>query len=325
MNHNSNLPSTKALIDKYNVRPNKKFGQNFLLDLSLCHKIVKSGLSFLCAKYQSIGKNIDNISVLEIGPGSGILSRSIIENTILKVKKIILVEKDRNLVPLLQEIKNFYQNNEKYDLEMINILENDALKLDFLQIAQMLNNKINVIANLPYNIGTKLILNFLKPNNISHFTSITVMLQKEVALRIAATKGKDYGRLSVICQILCDVKLHFDISPKAFYPSPKIISSVISLIPKEGVSDLITVSLFEILDGLLIFAFSSRRKLIYKSIKEFIAFYQKFKNINWGVENNFDFLDRLIERSQISKTDRPDQVESHKYLNLALQIYKFKI
>ncbi len=233
------LPSIAKLATRYNITPLKKYSQNFIFDETLCDKIVKQAL-------------IDHKShILEIGPGTAGLTRSILKAF---PTKLTVVETDSRCLPLLEEIKNIYPSLE--------ILYNDGLKINLMKISK--NTKLNIIANLPYNIGTKLLINWIY--QIECVKNMVLMLQKEVVDRIVAPIGtKVYGRLSIICQLVCKVEKCFNVNPKAFYPKPKIWSSIVRLIPRKNIpSD----ELLKKTGQVTLKAFSGRRKMIKSSLKQ---------------------------------------------------------
>jgi 16S rRNA (adenine1518-N6/adenine1519-N6)-dimethyltransferase len=236
--YKDNLPSIAKLAAKHGIIPLKKLGQNFIFDENLCDKIVKAS-----------GIENDDL-ILEIGPGPAGLTRSILN---FHPKELIVIEMDERCMPLLVEIKNIYP--------ALTIKYADALKIKLNDLIS--NTKINIISNLPYNIGSVLLISWL--HQFEMVNSMTLMLQKEVVDRIVAKPGTSaYGRLSVICQIVCDVKKCFDVSPKAFYPEPKIWSSVVRLKPKEDVPNQNLLSKIEKITNV---AFSGRRKMIKSSLK----------------------------------------------------------
>ncbi|MCP5363097.1 MAG: 16S rRNA (adenine(1518)-N(6)/adenine(1519)-N(6))-dimethyltransferase RsmA [Rickettsiaceae bacterium] len=234
----NNLPSIAKLAAKHGIVPLKKLGQNFIFDETLCDKIVKaSGLQ-------------DGNIALEIGPGPGGLTRSILKAS---SGKLTVIEMDARCIPLLEEIKTVYPD--------LIIKQADALKVSLSEIVT--DEKITIISNLPYNIGSVLLTSWLLQSE--KINSMTLMLQKEVVDRIIAKAGtKSYGRLSIICQIVCKITKCFDVSPKAFYPEPKIWSSVVRLEPKENVPNLQLLTKIEQITNL---AFSGRRKMIKSSLK----------------------------------------------------------
>ena len=234
----NNLPSIAKLAAKHGIVPLKKLGQNFIFDETLCDKIVKaSGLQ-------------DGNIALEIGPGPAGLTRSILKAS---SGTLTVIEMDARCIPLLEEIKTVYPN--------LIIKQADALKVSLSEIVT--DEKITIISNLPYNVGSVLLTSWLLQSE--KINSMTLMLQKEVVDRIIAKAGtKSYGRLSIICQIVCKITKCFDVSPKAFYPEPKIWSSVVRLEPKENIPNLLLLTKIEQITNL---AFSGRRKMIKSSLK----------------------------------------------------------
>lgn len=233
------LPSIAKHMLKHSIIPLKNYGQNFLFDYNLCEKIVRaSGIT-------------TESSIIEIGPGGAALTRAIIAQN---PKNLLVIEVDKRCIPLLQELLPLYN---KLDIIQANALEFDINTL-VLQIG-----KVDIVSNLPYNIGTALLINWLK--NINNINSITVMLQKEVANRICAvTSTKAYGRLSILSQILCTTQKCFDVAPQAFYPKPKVTSTVIRLVPHEIIPDTKVINMIEYITG---FAFRERRKMIKSALK----------------------------------------------------------
>ena len=232
------LPTIKETLKKNNVKINKSLGQNFLFDLNLTDKIVKNSEP-ICP------------TVIEIGPGPGGLTRSI-----LKKKPTVLytIDKDKQSEKMLTDIKKIYRDN-------LIIITDDALHYPIWELG---DSPRQVIANLPYNSGTKMLTSWLK--HIQHFDLLTLMFQKEVADRIIAKQGsKNYGRLSILTNWLTKSKKLFDIPSEAFIPRPKITSSVIQLKPLH--KPLYDVS-FESIEKITQMAFSQRRKMIKTSLKK---------------------------------------------------------
>jgi len=179
----TSLPSTSELIKKYGLDAKKSLGQNFILDKNFTDKIAKS-----------IG-DISEYEVIEVGPGPGSLTRSILD---AGAKKLISIEKDQRCLTALAELKNFYG-------QRFQIISDDALEIDETQITDS-TKKFKIIANLPYNIGTVLLIKWLKI--APKISSMTLMLQKEVVERIIAKPNtKHYGRLAVMVNFLCDSKM----------------------------------------------------------------------------------------------------------------------
>lgn len=200
------LPSLKEQLAAHKVRADKRFGQHFLLDQNITDKVVRQA-----------GK-LDGVNVVEIGPGPGGLTRSLLASN---AKTVTAVEKDSRLLPLLNEVAN--SDNR------LSILQADALAISLIETVPAPRA---VIANLPYNVGTAMLINWLKDiaADSNSYRSLTLMFQKEVVSRIVAKEGsKHYGRLSVISQWLCHVAPCFDLAPSAFTPPPKVDSSVVRL------------------------------------------------------------------------------------------------
>jgi len=234
------LPSIKQTIDKYNLAPKSNLGQNFILDSNLLAKIVASAPA------------IENQNIIEIGPGPGGLTREILK---LKPKKLVVIEKDFRCIQALEELKQYYSNFE--------IIEADA---NLVNEASLFEGKFHIISNLPYNIGTNLLIKWL--HNLNNIESMTLMFQKEVADRIVALHGsKTFGRLSVISQFLCETKKNFDIKPHLFYPPPKVESSVVSFVPRK--TTIFPIKL-ENLEKSCKIIFAQRRKMVKTTLKGII-------------------------------------------------------
>jgi len=231
------LPTTSELIKKYDLGAKKSLGQNFILDKNFTDKIAK------------LAGDISTQEILEVGPGPGSLTRSILD---LNPIKLVAIERDRRCIDALEEIKTYYPKLE--------IIEADALIMNELDLFQ---NKFAIIANLPYNIATVLLFKWLKIyQNIS---SIHIMLQKEVAQRIAAKQGDNhYGRLAIMVNILCETKIVLTVKNSVFTPPPKVTSAIIQLIPRE--KPLFDVDLKK-LEKVVTASFSQRRKKIKTPLK----------------------------------------------------------
>ncbi len=238
MSNGENLPPLREVINKYGLRAEKSLGQNFLLDLNLTGRIAR------CAG------NLEGETVLEIGPGPGGLTRAILS---AGVDQLIAIEKDTRCLDLLAEVSADYDDR-------LTVHNEDALEIAEEDI---LETKAHIIANLPYNVATPLLIKWLKKRHL--FKSMTLMFQKEVADRIVADpRTKAYGRLSILSQWLCDTSKQFDISPKAFVPPPKITSTVIKLVPLDQPR---FEAKQEVLEKVVAAAFGQRRKMLRASLK----------------------------------------------------------
>ncbi|MDX2082600.1 MAG: 16S rRNA (adenine(1518)-N(6)/adenine(1519)-N(6))-dimethyltransferase RsmA [Rickettsiales bacterium] len=248
------LLSTSELIKKYGLNAKKSLGQNFILDKNFTDKIARAA------------GDLTDFTVLEIGPGLGSLTRSILD---AGVKKLIAVEKDQRCLQALEELRDFYGSR-------LQIIEGDALKIDEMKIFQTPQQvrgdksqiedgklKFKIIANLPYNIGTLLLFKWLKI--APQISSMHLMLQKEVAQRIVAKTGENhYGRLAVMVNFLCQTKIVFNVSPSVFTPPPKVTSAIIEIIPRA--KPLVDVE-FAKLEKVVAVAFNQRRKMLKSSLK----------------------------------------------------------
>ena len=235
--------------------PKKSLGQNFLIDSNIVKKIV------------NVSSDIKNKTILEIGPGSGNLTTEILSR---KPKKVIAIEKDKNLSILLKNRFIFNKN-----LRIINE--------DVMTILKKSNVERNVIifGNLPYNISTQILASLITLKKWPPwYESLIFMFQKEVADRILAKIGsKEYGRLAILCNWRLEIKKHFNVSKNCFYPKPKINSTILSFVPKKKVKYKIrNPKNLELVTRVL---FSSRRKMINKSLmKLFNKNKTAIKNLN---------------------------------------------
>lgn len=239
----------------------KKYGQHFLNEKNIIDKII------------DIQKIKDN-DIIEIGPGFGSLTNAIIEK---KPNSLLIIEKDSSLKEHLENIK-------KSKFKKLDLLFGDALNLNLKEISN--SKKVFLIANLPYNIATTLIINWIK--YINFFCCITVMVQKEVADRlIAKVSTKPYGRLSVLMQLHCKLEKKFDVEPENFSPPPKVVSSVIKITPTKNIN-----LNYDKIDQLLKDSFFSRRKIIKNNLLK------KYHNIEKiFMENNLDISKRAQDIS----------------------------
>jgi len=232
------LPPLRQLISQTDLEARKSLGQNFIFDMNLTQRIARTAAPLQGA-------------VFEIGPGPGGLTRALF---LEGAEKVIAIEKDRRAVRLLDHLVA------ATDGQLI-LHEDDAMKLPIWEMSEAPRK---IVANLPFNIATALLLKWLAHANA--FASLTLMFQKEVAKRLVAQPGdKSYGRLSIITQWLCQAELKFDVPPQAFIPPPKIISSVVHLIPRPQ-------PLYDCrkddLEATTAIAFGQRRKMLRASFKK---------------------------------------------------------
>ncbi|SIP91915.1 dimethyladenosine transferase [Rhizobium sp. RU35A] len=235
------LPPLREVIDRHGLDARKALGQNFLLDLNLTQKIARTA------------GPLEDCTVFEVGPGPGGLTRAILS---LGAKKVIAVERDSRCLPALAEVADYYPGR-------LEVIEGDALKTDFEALAP--EGPIRIIANLPYNVGTQLLVNWLLPRQWPPFwQSLTLMFQKEVGQRIVAKEDDNhYGRLGVLCGWRTEARMAFDVPPQAFTPPPKVTSSVVHLVPRETPLPCDVEKLERVTQA----AFGQRRKMLRQSLK----------------------------------------------------------
>lgn len=244
------LPSLREVIAAHGLSAQKKLGQNFLLDQNITDKIAR------------LASDLSGKTVFEIGPGPGGLTRSLLRSD---AKKIIAIEFDPRAVAALQSLKDASDGR-------LDIIQGDALRMDLLSLAQ---GPKAIIANLPYNIATPLLTGWLEQIRECQdaYDSMTLMFQKEVGERIAALPStKAYGRLSILCQWLCDVRKVYDLPPGAFTPPPKVSSCVVHFKPKILAKDAPT---FEAIEKVTAAAFGQRRKMIRTTLKEYADHFER--------------------------------------------------
>lgn len=223
-------------------KPRKRFGQHFLCDQAVVHRIVD-------ALAPKIGQHL-----IEIGPGQGAITLPILK----LVQQLDVVELDRDLIPELEERTGCAGR--------LNVHEADALTFDFASLKTDAR-PLRVFGNLPYNISTPLIFHLLTFSDI--VSDMLFMLQKEVAQRLAAPAGDEhYGRLSVMTQYHCDVHLLFDVSANAFFPPPKVKSSIVQLVPHKKLP--YQAKDYAVFESVVKHAFNQRRKTLRNSLKTLI-------------------------------------------------------
>jgi 16S rRNA (adenine1518-N6/adenine1519-N6)-dimethyltransferase len=277
MSRIDDLPPLRAVIAEHQLSARKSLGQNFLLDLNLTAKIARQA------------GDLTACDVLEIGPGPGGLTRGLLSEG---ARKVLVVEKDTRCMPALEQIAAAYPGQ----LEIIN---GDALEIDPLA---HLNAPIRIAANLPYNIGTELLVRWLTPKVWPpYWQSLTLMFQREVAERIVAKPGsKAYGRLAILAQWRCDARIVMSLPPEAFTPPPKVSSAVVLL---TALTEPRFPADAETLSKLVATAFNQRRKMLRAALKGFAP----------------DIEDRLIAAG-LKPTDRAEQIPLEGFCALARTI-----
>ncbi|MBY0280572.1 MAG: 16S rRNA (adenine(1518)-N(6)/adenine(1519)-N(6))-dimethyltransferase RsmA [Alphaproteobacteria bacterium] len=285
-NESSALPSLYQTVKDNNLLSHKghskSLGQNFLFDPQIIAKIVR------------VAGSLKGFDVLEIGPGPGGLTRAILEQM---PDKLFAIEKDPNCVTALEKLTQVSQGK-------LQVIKEDAANIKPQSLSQ---NPLKIIANLPYNVGTNLLLFWLK--DLSKIASLTLMFQKEVALRITANpSSKDYGRLTVLCQYLCNVERVFDLPPHVFKPAPKVFSSVVHFIPKPLTTEELALTPF--LEKVTATGFGKRRKMIRASLKELFG---------------EDALKNTLDSLGLPETERPENLTLANYVELAKKLKEINL
>lgn len=236
-----NLPPLRTVIAEHGLTAKKQLGQNFLLDLNLTARIARSA------------GDLTGCDVLEVGPGPGGLTRGLLAEG---ARRVVAVEKDERCLPALAQIAEAYPGR-------LTVLSGDALALP---LADHLTPPVKIVANLPYNVGTELLIRWLTPPSWPPFwQSLTLMFQREVAERIVAQPRSDhYGRLALLAQWRADAKIVLSLPPEAFVPAPKVHSAVVHL---KALPEPRYPADPAILSRITAQAFNQRRKMLRSSLK----------------------------------------------------------
>ncbi len=266
------LPPLRTVISSYGLRAKKSLGQNFLLDLNLTAKIAAAA------------GDLTDVNVIEIGPGPGGLTRALLQ---AGAKHVYAFEKDARCIGALSGLVAAAEGR-------LSVVEADALAVN---IATAVPSPCAIVANLPYNIATVLLLGWLK--QAQAFRHMTLMFQTEVAERLTAVpKTKAYGRLSVMTQWLAGVQIAFHIPPQAFTPPPKVQSSVVHFVPHPPQEN---APSFEAMEKTVAAAFGQRRKMLRQSLKNLLG----GKTV------------AVLENAGIKPTARAEELTVHDYIRLA--------
>ena len=235
------LPPLREVISTHTLYAKKSLGQNFILDLNLTSKIAR------------LAGSLDDHDVLEIGPGPGGLTRGLLSEG---ARRVVVLEKDIRCMPALEEIKAAYRNK-------VQIFNVDALEFN---ARHHLTGPVRIVSNLPYNVGTELLIRWLTPGDWPPFwETLTLMFQKEVAERIIAAPGsKAYGRLSILAQWKANAKIVMALPPEAFSPPPKVHSAVVHL---TALTEPRFPAPERLLSSTVAMAFNQRRKMLRSSLK----------------------------------------------------------
>jgi 16S rRNA (adenine1518-N6/adenine1519-N6)-dimethyltransferase len=277
MNDTPRLPPLMDVIRRHGLEPKKNLGQNFLLDPRLIDRIARAT------------GPLEGVHVVEVGPGPGGLTRALLD---AGAAQVVAIERDHRCVAALQELAAAYPGR-------LTIQADDALETD---PAMLVPAPRRIIANLPYNIATPLLIGWLR--NITAYDALGLMFQKEVAQRLtAAPRSKAYGRLSVLTQWLAYADMSFDIPPGAFYPPPKITSTVVHLTPRPQP---LAEARIEDLERVTAAAFGQRRKMLRVSLKTL------------GVDT-----DRLMTQAGVTPTARAEELAVEEFCALARALASF--
>jgi 16S rRNA (adenine1518-N6/adenine1519-N6)-dimethyltransferase len=234
------LPPLREVIKAWQLDADKRLGQHFLLDLNLTAKIAR------------VAGDLTGITAIEIGPGPGGLTRALLDSN---AERVIAIERDPRCVAALQTLVARADGR-------LTLMHADALQIDPAELAP---GPKAIIANLPYNVATPLLIGWLK--QAGAYTSMTLMFQREVALRLAASpRSKEYGRLSVMAQWLTEVELVFDVPAAAFTPPPNVVSSIVRLTPRAMDPN---EPSFAAMERVVAAAFAQRRKMLRAGLRAF--------------------------------------------------------
>jgi len=268
------LPPLRDVIRRHALSAKKSLGQNFLLDLNITARIARAA------------EPLDGATVIEVGPGPGGLTRALLA---LGAGRVIAIERDQRAIAALQEIAAHYPGR-------LEIIAGDALEFD--AHAHLGGTRARVVANLPYNIATALLINWLTAEPWPPwYDMLVLMFQREVAMRIVAKVGdKSYGRLAVLAGWRCEAKILFDVAPSAFVPPPKVTSSVVRLVPRVKPLACDAVALQRVTEA----AFGQRRKMLRQSLKSL------------GVDTA-----ALLAEAEIEPTARAEEISVEGFVRLA--------
>jgi len=271
------LPPLRDVIANHQLDAKKSLGQNFLLDLNLTAKIAR------------LAGVLQGHDILEVGPGPGGLTRGLLAEG---ARKVVVLEKDSRCLPALNEIAEAYRER----LEIFNV---DALNFN---VSTHLKTPIRIVCNLPYNIGTELLIRWLTPTEWPPFwNTMTLMFQKEVAERITALPGtKAYGRLAILSQWKTDAKIVMSLPPEAFSPPPKVNSAVVHF-------QALAVPRFpapaKLLSSTVAMAFNQRRKMLRSSLKA-------------AAPN----IEQVLQNSGLNPTARAEEISLEQFCALTRQL-----
>jgi 16S rRNA (adenine1518-N6/adenine1519-N6)-dimethyltransferase len=265
------LPPLRDIIARHGITARRGLGQNFLLDLNLTGRIARAA------------GRLEHVTVIEIGPGPGGLTRALLA---AGARRVVAIERDRRCLAALDELAAAYPGR-------LELVAADALALDPVELT---GPPRKIVANLPYNVATPLLVGWL--DRIREYESLTLMFQREVAERLAAAPpSKPYGRLSVLVQWLTEAEILFDIPPRAFVPPPKVTSSVVRITPR---AEPLAAAAKPALERVTATAFGQRRKMLRTSLKAL------------GLP-----MDQLLERAGVAPSARAEELSVAEFCALA--------
>lgn len=266
----------RETIERYGLMAKKSLGQNFLLDQNITDKIIRLTLE------KQGRKDFSGINVFEIGSGPGGLTRAILEKN---PAQLTVVEMDERAIRIMEDLR-------VYAPCPLTIINADALKTDLTGLS---TTPRHIISNLPYNISVPLTVTWLK--QMPAFEAMTLMFQKEVAERITALiKTKNYGRVSVLAQLVCRIEKIFDLPPACFVPAPKVWSSVLLFLPRDNIPPL---PMLEKTEKITMAAFGQRRKMVRQSLKSFAG------------------IEKACAAAGVEMTMRAEEITPMQYLQIA--------
>jgi 16S rRNA (adenine1518-N6/adenine1519-N6)-dimethyltransferase len=273
------LPPLREVIAAHGLSAKKSLGQNFLFDLNLTRRIARSA------------GPLDGATIYEVGPGPGGLTRALLSEG---ATRVIAVERDQRCLDALAEIGRAWPGR-------LEVVAGDALEIDERELFQRLNvaGPVRIAANLPYNVGTALLVKWMSAGEWPPFwQSLTLMFQREVADRIVSHPGsKDYGRLSVLVQWRAKARILFDVDPRAFTPQPKIKSSIVRI---EPLAEPVAPANLVDLEAVTTAAFGQRRKMLRQSLRQ----------LSTNAES-------LLQSAQLDPAERPERLSVADFARLA--------
>ena len=269
------LSPLRDVIERFGLDAKKSLGQNFLLDLNLTGRIARAAGALVGAE------------VIEVGPGPGGLTRALLAEG---VSKVTAIERDRRAIPALEEIAAAYPGR-------LEIIEDDVLKVDMRALAG--DRKPKIVANLPYNIATVLLVRWLQSEPWPpYFSSLTLMFENKVGERIVAQPSTSaYGRLAVLAQWRTHARMLFDIDRRAFTPPPAVTSTLVELIPRDKP---LAQADPRILEKVVAAAFGQRRKMLRSALRSLVS-----------------DAEGLLNAAGIKPTDRAEQLSVEDFCRLA--------